>query len=32
MFSLNEGINVEADQAPVSEDYKEGDNNFTGKI
>jgi len=32
-FSADEGINVGADhETPVSEDYKEGDNKFTGKI
>jgi arylsulfatase A-like enzyme len=32
-FSGDEGINVGADhETPVSEDYKEGDNKFTGKI
>ena len=31
--SMDEGINVGADhETPVSEDYKEGDNKFTGKI
>ena len=33
LMSLDEGINVGADhETPVSEDYKEGDNKFTGKI
>ncbi len=33
MISLNEGINVGADhETPVSDDYKEDDNKFTGKI
>ncbi|MDP3008077.1 MAG: arylsulfatase [Methylococcales bacterium] len=33
IFSADEGINVGADhETPVSEDYKEGDNKFTGKI
>ena len=32
-FSADEGINVGADhETPVSEDYKEGDNKFTGKL
>jgi len=32
-FSADEGINVGADhETPVSEDYQEGDNKFTGKI
>ena len=32
-FSADEGINVGADhETPVSEDYKQGDNKFTGKI
>ena len=32
-FSPDEGINVGADhKTPVSEDYKEGDNKFTGKL
>jgi arylsulfatase A-like enzyme len=32
-FSGDEGINVGTDhETPVSEDYKEGDNKFTGKI
>jgi arylsulfatase len=32
-FSADEGVNVGADhETPVSEDYKEGDNKFTGKI
>ncbi len=32
-FSPDEGINVGADhETPVSEEYKEGDNKFTGKI
>jgi arylsulfatase A-like enzyme len=32
-FSADEGWNVGADhETPVSEDYKEGDNKFTGKI
>ncbi|MCX7098649.1 MAG: arylsulfatase [Methylococcales bacterium] len=31
--SMDEGINVGADhETPVSEDYKEGDNKFTGKV
>jgi arylsulfatase len=33
LMSLDEGVNVGADhETPVSEDYKEGDNKFTGKI
>lgn len=33
IFSADEGINVGADhETPVSEDYKEGDNKFTGKL
>ena len=33
MISLDEGINVGADhETPVSEDYKESDNKFTGKL
>jgi len=33
MISLDEGINVGADhETPVSEDYKEDDNKFTGKL
>ena len=33
LMSLDEGINVGTDhETPVSEDYKEGDNKFTGKI
>jgi hypothetical protein len=33
LISLDEGINVGADhETPVSDDYKEGDNKFTGKI
>ena len=33
MISLDEGINVGADhETPVSDDYKEDDNKFTGKI
>jgi arylsulfatase len=33
LMSLDEGINVGADhETPVSEDYKEGDNKFTGTI
>ena len=33
MISLDEGINVGADhETLVSDDYKEGDNKFTGKI
>jgi len=32
-FSADEGINVGADhETPVSEDYKQDDNKFTGKI
>lgn len=32
-FSADEGINVGADhETPVTEDYKQGDNKFTGKI
>ncbi len=33
LISLDEGINVGTDhETPVSEDYKEGDNKFTGKL
>jgi arylsulfatase len=33
IFSADEGINVGADhETPVSEDYKEADNKFTGKL